>query len=365
MDSHWYYYDTTHQLAGSEANAAAPVASMHKARLLAFNQRSNSLFCTLSLTHWHAPIASERWEHMEYRQLGRTALQVSSIGLGCVTFGREIDEAASFAVMDHALSRGINLFDTAEAYGRGASETVVGKWLKASGKRDKVALCTKVSGNLTAERILTSAEASLRRLSTDRVDLFQLHRFDPDVPMEEMLEALNQVVEKGYARYIGCSNYAAWQLAKALWKQDVNGWARLESVQPMYNLVDRSIEHELIPLCSDQQIGIISYSPLGAGFLTGKYRRNTDVPKGTRFEVMPGHQDIYFNDNGWRVVESLRAKAEEEDISMLHMAMAWAIGQPGITSVLVGARGTEQVDQAFEAEAMGLSDEVREALNKL
>lgn len=302
---------------------------------------------------------------MEYRQLGRSALKVSSIGLGCVTFGREIDEAASFAVMDHALSRGINLFDTAEAYGGGASETTVGKWIKASGKRDDVVLCTKVSGNLTAERILTSAEASLRRLNVDHVDLFQLHRFDPTVPMEQMLEALNQVVEKGYARYIGCSNYAAWQLTKALWKSDVYAWARMESVQPMYNLVDRHIERELIPLCADQQIGVISYSPLGAGFLTGKYRRDAEVPKGTRFEVMPGHQPLYFTDIGWRVVEGLRAKSDEVGVSMIHLALAWAIGQPGITCVLVGARGTEQVDQAFEAEEMGLNEEVRDTLNRL
>ena len=302
---------------------------------------------------------------MEYRQLGKTALKVSSIGLGCVTFGREIDEAASFAVMEHALSRGINLFDTAEAYGGGASETTVGKWIKASGKRDQVVLCTKVSGNLTAERILTSAEASLRRLNTEQVDLFQLHRFDPTVPMEEMLEAMNQVVEKGYARYIGCSNYAAWQLAKALWKADVNGWARLESVQPMYNLVERGIERELIPLCADQQVGIISYSPLGAGFLTGKYRRDAEIPKGTRFEVIPGHQPLYFHETGWRVLEGLRAKSAETGMSMLHMAMAWAIGQTGITCVLVGARSTEQVDQAFEAEALGISEEIRTALNSL
>ena len=302
---------------------------------------------------------------MEYRQLGRSALNVSSIGLGCVTFGRELDEAASFAVMDHALSRGINLFDTAEAYGGGASETVVGKWLKASGKRDQVVLCTKVTGNLTAERIVTSAEASLRRLNVDQVDLFQLHRFDPDVPLEEMLEALNQVVEKGYARYIGCSNYAAWQLAKSLWRQDVNGWARMESVQPPYNLVNRAIESELIPLCADQQIGILSYSPLAAGFLTGKYRQNAEVPKGTRFEVMPGHQPLYFTETGWRVVEGLRAKSAETGISMIHLALAWTIGQPGITCVLLGARGIEQVDQAFEAEALGMGEALRSEISKL
>jgi aryl-alcohol dehydrogenase-like predicted oxidoreductase len=185
------------------------------------------------------------------------------------------------------------------------------------------------------------------------------------VPIEEMLGALHQLVERGYARYIGCSNFAAWQLAKALWKQEVNGWARLESVQPGYNLVDRHIERELIPLCTDQQVGIVSYSPLGAGFLTGKYQRGGEVPKGTRFEVIPGHQPLYFTETGWRVVEGLRAKSEESSISMTQLALAWTIGQPGVTCVLIGARGTEQVDQAFEAEAMGLSDEMRAALSAL
>ncbi len=302
---------------------------------------------------------------MEYRQLGKTALNVSSIGLGCVTFGREIDEATAFSVMDHARSRGINLFDTAEAYGGGASETIVGRWLKEGNNRAETIVCSKVSGNLTAERILTSVEASLRRLDVETIDLFQLHRFDPDVPMEEMLEALNQIVQKGQARYIGCSNFAAWQLAKALWKQEVNGWARMESVQPPYSLADRNIERELLPLCADQQVGVISYSPLGAGFLTGKYRREGEVPKGARFDVMPGHQAIYFTDAGWRVVEGLRAKSEEMGTSMPHLALAWAIGQPGITSALIGARNIAQVDQAFEAESMGLSDEVRTALSAL
>lgn len=312
-----------------------------------------------------AQITSESWGAMEYRQLGNTALKVSSIGLGCVTFGREIDETTSFAIIDHALSRGINLLDTAEAYGGGASETVVGRWIKERGRRDEVIVGTKVAGSLKPERILASAEVSLRRLNLDIIDLFQLHRFDPDVPLEEMLGALNQLVEKGYARYIGCSNFAAWQLAKSLWKQDVNGWARLESVQPGYNLVDRNIEREMLPLCADQQIGVISYSPLGAGFLTGKYRKDEQVPKGTRFEVMPGHQPLYFTERGWHTVEGLRTVSEETGISMPHLALAWTIGQPGITSVLVGARNTGQVDQAFEAESMGLSDEIRKKLNQL
>ncbi len=273
---------------------------------------------------------------MQYRQLGRTPLQVSSIGLGCVTFGREIDETTSFSVLDHALARGINLLDTAEAYAAGASETVVGNWLKARNCRDRVVLCTKVSGHLTTERIITSAQASLSRLQTDVVDLFQLHRFDPDVPIAAMLEGLEGVVSRGYARHVGCSNFAAWQLAKALWQQDLHGWSRMESVQPMYNLVDRSIEKELLPLCADQQVGVLSYSPLGAGFLTGKYRQGDELPAGARLERLPRHQTHYFTPHGWRIMEGLRATAAREGLDMVQVALAWTIRQPGITCVLIG-----------------------------
>lgn len=302
---------------------------------------------------------------MEVRPLGQSALQVSSIGLGCVTFGREIGQDTAFAVMDRALARGITLFDTAEAYGRGASETVIGHWLAERGTRDRIILATKVAGNLTAAHVLESAEASLRRLQVEQVDLFQLHRFDPDVPLEETLEALNQVAERGWARAVGCSNYSAAQLSQAPAIQERHGWVRMASVQPNYNLVERDIEQDLLPLCAKQQIGVISYSPLGAGFLTGKYREGGPVLAGTRFDMLPSHQEIYFKERGWQVVEGLRAQAEALGVSMSHLALAWAIGQPGITSVLIGARSAKHVDQAFEAEAMGLTPEVRAALNTL
>ena len=302
---------------------------------------------------------------MEYRQLGKTDLQVSSIGLGCVTFGREIDVETSFAVMDQALSRGINLFDTAEAYSAGGSEEVVGKWLAERGVREQIVLATKVATSLTRERVLTSAEASLRRLQVDVIDLFQVHHWDESVPLEETLAALNTLVEQGKVRYIGCSNYAAWQLCQALCRAEINGWVRLESVQPNYSLVVRDIEQELLPLCANQQVGVLSYSPLGAGFLTGKYYRGGPIPQGTRFDVIPDHQDIYFTETRFRIMEGLRAKAEALDTSMVQLALAWAIGQPGITSVLIGARNRAQVDQAFEAEARGLSSELQAELSNL
>lgn len=300
---------------------------------------------------------------MDYRQLGRSALKVSSIGLGAVTFSREIDEATAFTIMDHAVERGINLFDTAEAYNKGGSETVVGNWLKASGKRDKVVLATKLIPPLTTERIPQAVEGSLRRLQTDVIDLYQIHAFDKNTALDESLEALGKLVEQGKVRYLGCSNFAAWQLCKALWRADLHGWPRLESVQPNYNLAIRDIEAELLPLCADQQIGVISYSPLGAGFLSGKYSKSWTAPKGTRFDIIPDHWEIYENPTSMNRMEQLRAKAAETGRSMVQLALAWVLGQPGITSTLIGSRNTAQIDQAFDAASAGLSVELRAELN--
>ena len=302
---------------------------------------------------------------MEYRPLGQTDLHVSSIGLGCVTFGREIEAADAFAVMDRAVERGINLFDTAEAYAAGASEEVVGQWLCARSARDEIVLATKVAGAQTREHILASAEDSLRRLQTDRIDLFMVHNWDDDTPLEETIAALDTLVQQGKTRCVGCSNYDADQLAQALDQAASLGAAQMEATEPNYNLVVRDIEEALLPLCASRQIGAITYSPLGAGFLTGKYRRGGEVPTGTRFDVIPGHQDIYFKDEFFDVVEGLRAKAAETGRSMIDLALAWTIGQPGVTSVLVGARGTDKIDQAFAAEAAGLPADLRAALSAL
>ena len=217
----------------------------------------------------------------------------------------------------------------------------------------------------TREHILESAEQSLRRLQTDRIDLFKVHNWDPEVPLSETIDALNTLVEQGKARYIGSSNYDADQLAQALQESAASGCARMEATQPNYNLVVRDIEEALLPLCAEHQIGVVSYSPLGAGFLTGKYRRQGPVPEGTRFDVIPGHQDIYFKDEYFDIIEGLRAKSTESGRSMIDLALAWVIGQPGISSVLVGARDTSQIDQAFAAEAAGLADEVRAELSNL
>ena len=300
---------------------------------------------------------------MEYRALGNTDLQVSSIGMGCVTFGREIDRDASFAVLDHALERGITLFDTAEAYAAGSSETVLGEWISERGVRERIVLATKVSGTVTRERVITSAEESLRRLKTDRIDLFQLHSWDGETPLEETLEGLDALVRQGKIRHAGCSNWMAWQLCKGLLLAQQEGMARMQSVQPPYNLVQRGIEPDLLPLCVDQGIGVISYSPLAAGFLTGKYRRDQEVPKGTRFDVIPGHQSIYFTDHGYAVLEALDEAVKQSGRSMIQLALAWVLGRPGVTSMLIGARRTDQVDQAFAAEEAGLEQGLRERLD--
>lgn len=287
---------------------------------------------------------------MEQRLLGQSGIMVSSIGLGTATFGREIDKEAAFAVADRAYERGITLIDTAEAYSSGISEAIVGEWVASRNVRDHVVIATKVNGTLTRNRIISSAEASLRRLNIEAIDLFQLHVWDGDTPIEETLEALNLLVTCGKARAIGCSNASAWQLCKALWRQEIGGWARMCSVQPVYSLAKREIEVELLPLCKDQAIGVITYSPLGAGFLTGKYYKDRAVPSGTRFEVVPGHQDIYFTDSAYSAMEQLRTASASLGHPMATVGLAWVLRQTGITSTLIGARNPLQIDQAFDAD---------------
>ncbi len=302
----------------------------------------------------------------ESRRLGTSELHVSPIGLGCVTFGREIDEQTSCVILDQATDRGITLLDTAAVYGEGASEAILGRWFQHRAKRDRVILATKVSGRLSRNRVAQSVEASLGRLGTDRIDLIQAHDWDGETPLEETLEAFDLLMQRGLVRACGCSNWSVTQLNKARSLAQDNGWAPLESVQPIYNLVDRRIEQALLGVCAAEQIGVISYSPLGAGFLTGKYRRDGPVPTGTRFDVKPAHRDIYFTDHGFGVVESLRAASRETERSMAQLALAWVFRQPAITSVLVGARTQRHIDQAFEAmktsqtpELQGLFDRMR------
>jgi len=286
---------------------------------------------------------------MRYRNLGHSGLAVSTIGMGCVTFGRETDKRTSLPIMDHAFEHGITLFDTAEAYGQGASELVVGEWLQSRNLRDQIVLATKVNGTLTRQRIVSSVEASLKRLRTDCIDLLQTHVWDESTPLEETLDALTILVQQGKVRHVGCSNYSASQLAAALTLSHETGLSRMVSVQPPYNLVQRDIEADLLPLCASENIGVISYSPLAAGFLTGKYRPGDPIPPGTRFDVIPGHQDIYFTEHGYQVLEQLDRDTQTSGVSHIQLALSWVLKQPGVTSVLIGARKTLHIDQALRA----------------
>lgn len=294
---------------------------------------------------------------MEYRTLGRSDLRVSAIGLGGATFGREIDQASAFAVLDRALERGITLFDTAEAYSAGRSEEILGRWIASRSARKQIVLTTKVAPQLGRARVIASAEASLRRLQVEVIDLFLLHSWDVNTPLDETLETLETLVNAGKVRYIGCSNFTAEQLGAALAQQGERGWARLEAVQPVYNLAMRAIEGELLPECAAQQIGVITYSPLGTGFLTGKYRQGRPVPSGTRFDIVPGHQDIYFNDAAFAEMERLRAISAALGMPMAQLGLAWVLRQPNISATLIGARSPAQVDQAFDATGLEVTSD--------
>ena len=297
---------------------------------------------------------------MEYTNLGRTGVKVSRMCLGCMTFGREIDEAASLPIIQRALDAGINFFDTANVYGNGASETIVGKALKSS--RQSIVLASKVYGQMGAGvndrglsryHIMQAVEDSLRRLQTDRIDLYQVHRWDAETPVEETLRALDDLVTQGKVLYIGCSNFSGWQLIKALWTSERRGTARFDSVQPPYSLVRREIEQELLPACQDQGVAVIPYSPLAGGFLSGKYEKGGAIPSGSRFDVAKFYQDVYMKDKSWRVVEALKAYCEQAGKPKEQLAIAWVAAHPAVTSPIIGARNMEQLEQGLTAIAMG------------
>jgi aryl-alcohol dehydrogenase-like predicted oxidoreductase len=280
--------------------------------------------------------------------------------------------------MGSALDLGITLIDTAEAYGGGqarqyrrntlgvddvreassemhSSEKIIGRWLKSSGNRSRVVLQTKVTTDFTRQHVQEAIDASLGRLQTDWIDLYLFHSSDAKTPLEEGLEALTRAVEQGKIRVAGCSNFSATQVREGLAISSSRGLQRLEEVQPPYSLVERSIESDLLPLCTQEQIAVVSYSPLGAGFLSGKYERSS-IPKGSRFDVIPGHADIYFTDQKFAIVERLRQKSDETGQSMVQLAMGWVLKKPGITSVLVGASRAGHLENAIEALEMDFPD---------
>lgn len=314
---------------------------------------------------------------MQIRRLGRTGLKVSEVCLGTMTFGHQCDEATSFAILDRAAERGVTFLDTADVYPvppspetAGRTEAIMGRWLE--GKRDRFVLATKCrirvghgpnDEGLSRKHIMKACEDSLRRLRTDYVDLYQTHSPDPDTPIEETLRALDDLVRQGKTRYIGCSNYAAWQVALNLGASDRLGLERFVCVQPRYNMLYREIESELLPLCRDQGLGVIAYNPLAGGFLTGKYQSLEAPPPGTRFTLGKTgdlYRQRYWHQAQLEAVARLRHFFEPRGKSLIRVAVAWVLQQSGVTSAIVGASRPDQLDESLAAVDFSFDDAERE-----
>lgn len=314
---------------------------------------------------------------MEYRYLGRTGLRVSEICLGSMQFGWTAGEELSYQILSEAHDSGVNFIDTADVYSRwvegnkgGEAETIIGNWLKRSGiPRHQLVIATKVrtrvgdgpnDEGLSRVHILQAVEASLRRLHTDYIDLYQAHWLDERVPIEETLRAFDNLVHQGKVRYIGCSNYPAWRLTEALWTSGHNGLARYDSLQPHYNLVHRAeFERELAAVCRAYRLGVIPYSPLAAGFLTGKYRPGRSV-ESARLNRASQH----FNERNWTLLEQMeRLGKDNGGYSISQVAIAWLLADPLVTSPIIGPRTLEQLQDNLQATQLKLTQEDKKRLD--
>ncbi len=300
---------------------------------------------------------------MEYVRLGNTGLKVSRICLGTMTYGTPewrpwiLDEAASRPFFVRALEHGINFFDTADMYSRGISEQVVGRALNELARRDQVIIATKVfyplrdgpnERGLSRKHLLAAIDGSLQRLGTDYVDLYQIHRFDYETPIEETLEALHDIIKAGKARYIGASSMYAWQFAGMLHAADVHGWTRFVSMQNHYNLVYREEEREVMPLCAEEGIGVIPWSPLARGFLAGN-RRTADLGDTVRAKTDDFAHEMYYTDSDFTIADRAADLAKHRGVSPAQIALAWLLAKPGVTSPIVGASKLPQLEEAVAA----------------
>ncbi len=314
---------------------------------------------------------------MEFCYLGRTGLKVSELCLGAMTFGRETSERDSHKILDQFVEAGGNFIDTADVYIQGASEEIVGRWLKGK-VRDDFVIATKVrfpmgegpnDVGLSRKHILAGVEASLKRLQTDYLDLYQLHCWDAGTPLEESLSALDNLVERGLVRYIGASNFTGWQLQKAIDLSYRNGWEVFSCLQPQYNLLCRSTEWDLIPVCQNEGLGIIPWSPLRGGWLSGKFKRGmTGPPQGSRIEIAEekGWSESWSNYNNeytWTVLDALHEVADESGHAPAQVALNWVLNQAGITSPIIGVRTFEQLKSNLRAVGWQLSDAQMQKLN--
>ena len=317
---------------------------------------------------------------MDYRQLGHSGLRVSALTLGTMTFGGRdkfanvgsTDVDGATRQVDMCLDAGINLIDTADVYSDGLSEEIVGRALR--GRRERVLLATKArmpmgdgpnDAGLSRHHLIRACEASLRRLDTDYIDLYQVHEWDGATPLEETLDALDHLVDSGKVRYIGCSNYAGWHVMKALGISERRGYQRFVSQQIYYSLQARDAEYELVPVALDQGVGILVWSPLAGGLLSGKYRRDQDGPEGSRQLTDWNEPPVRDQDALYDIVDALVEIAEEHDASPAQVALAWTLGRPGVASVVIGARTDEQLADNLRAADLELSEEERTRLDEL
>jgi aryl-alcohol dehydrogenase-like predicted oxidoreductase len=311
---------------------------------------------------------------MKYRRLGNTGLLVSELCLGCMTFGREADEEASKQMISLFLQAGGNFVDTADVYADGASEEIVGRGIR--GVREEVVLGTKVyfpMGNgpndrgLSRKHIMQGCEDSLRRLGTDYIDLYQVHCWDAATPLEESLSALTDLVRSGKVRYIGVSNFTGWQLMRSLDVSETHGFERFVCLQPQYSLVERNIEREVLPVCVEQGLGVIPWSPLGGGFLSGKYRRGEEPPEGSRIAGAEESMEEYWarraTERNWATLEVVGRISEETGKSYAQISLNWLLRQDEVTAPIIGARTLEQLEDNIGAGGWELTEEQLEELS--
>lgn len=295
----------------------------------------------------------------DYRLFGRTGVKVSPLILGAMAFGRHADRETSIRIVDRALDAGINVIDTANVYSRGVSEKFTGEALKRNGRRGQIFLCTKVHGKMddtdpnqqgsSRRHIIEQCEASLRRLQTDYIDLYQIHRPRPEIAIDETVRALDDLVRAGKVRYIGTSTFAAWQVVEALWASKELGLNRFVSEQPPYNLLDRRIERELVPVAQTFGLALIPWSPIAGGLLSGRYRRGQAVPPDARYAKRNPELPHRLVDGIYGVIEPLTKLAQSKGITLLELALAWVLHQPGVTSPIIGPRTLEHLEGNLRA----------------
>jgi aryl-alcohol dehydrogenase-like predicted oxidoreductase len=309
---------------------------------------------------------------MDYRRMGRTGLKVSEICLGCMTFGGGADESEAQRMVDYALDAGVNFFDTANVYQKGGAEEILGRAIQE--KRSKVVIATKAWGRIgdgpndsgsARVHLFQAVEASLRRLGTDYIDLYQVHIWDKETPIDETLRAFDDLVRQGKVRYIGCANFAAWHLCKSLWISDTLNLARFDCAQMQYSLICRDIERETLPLCQTEGVGVIAWSPLGMGILTGKYQKGQPPPVGTRAHERAEMMQHWLTDRNFEAAEQLQRFAAKREKPPSQIALRWVLDNEIITSAIVGARSLDQLKENLGCLGWRLSPEEKAQLDEI